>query len=71
MSLRIVNKKLRGGNSACRNICNAQIWGIRGYINKCFQTQTLSLIHIYRETVQVPLMTEALLFTHGLFFHLA
>ena len=37
----IVNKMLRGGKGACVNICNAQIWGIGGYINFGF-------IHIHR-----------------------
>ena len=35
----------------------------------CFQTQTL--IPVYRETVQAPPVTEALLFTHGLYFRQA
>ena len=31
LSVRFVNKKLRGRKGACGNICNAQIWGIGGY----------------------------------------
>ena len=43
----IVNKMLHGGKGACVNICNAQIWGIRGYINFGFILSPMCVQTVY------------------------